>query len=121
MRRRRFIQVAVGTAAAITLPVALPAVALVPESYDCGCGLVRYFLQPEGHYAATHFAGQRFTYALFRQHDHLHQKPRMQQLTEIGKRRRLTETEKQELQRLFIRVAENDVRVLRAVQSENGG
>ena len=68
MIRREFISVVMGAAGASFLP--LP----VPDSYQCDCGLVTYFKQPDGHYAATHFAGQRFTYALFRQHEHLHRK-----------------------------------------------
>ena len=36
--------------------------------------LVQYFRRPEGLYSATHFNGQRFTYALFRQHEHLHRR-----------------------------------------------
>lgn len=67
MRRREFISVAISAAGAL-LP--LP----VPDSYQCDCGLVTYLKQPEGHYAATHFAGQRFTYALFRQHENLHRR-----------------------------------------------
>jgi hypothetical protein len=46
---------------------------------------------------------------------------RMYQLIAVAKQRKLTYEERAELQRLFIRVAENDVRVLRAVQSETGG
>jgi hypothetical protein len=38
---------------------------------------------------------------------------RMWQLIEIEKHRKLTDEEKAELQRLFLRVAENDVRLLR--------
>jgi hypothetical protein len=45
----------------------------------------------------------------------------MWELVEVGKMRKLTHEERVELQVLFIRVAENDVRVLRAVQSETGG
>jgi hypothetical protein len=37
---------------------------------------------------------------------------RMWQLIEEGKHRKLTDEEKAELQRLFLRVAENDVRLL---------
>lgn len=39
---------------------------------------------------------------------------RMWQLINEAKRRRLTDDEKTESQRLFVRVAENDVRVLNA-------
>jgi hypothetical protein len=38
---------------------------------------------------------------------------RMWQLIENGKHRKLTDEEKAELQRLFLRVAENDVRLVR--------
>jgi hypothetical protein len=38
---------------------------------------------------------------------------RMWEIIEAGKKRALTEAEKVELQRLFLRVAENDVRLLR--------
>lgn len=76
LNRRNFIIVVGATAGGIAL---LPVVSAVepllrPDSYDCDCGLVTYFRQPEGHYAASHFAGQRFTYALFRQHQRLHEK-----------------------------------------------
>jgi hypothetical protein len=47
------------------------------ESKPCSCGLVEYVKQPEGHFAATHFDGQPFTYALFTQHQDLHQKMRL--------------------------------------------
>jgi len=71
MKRRTFVQVAVGAAVA----VALPAVALVPESYDCDCGLVRYTQQAEGHFAASHLKdGRRFTYQLFCWHNQIHRK-----------------------------------------------
>jgi hypothetical protein len=43
---------------------------------------------------------------------------RMWQLIENGKRRKLTDEEKAELQWLFLRVAENDVRLLRAETGE---
>jgi len=67
MLRRTFIKVS--AAAAAVLPSLLK-----PESYDCSCGLVTYWKQPEGHFAAQYFAGQRFTYALWRQHEYLHRK-----------------------------------------------
>jgi hypothetical protein len=54
---------------------AVTAVSLLPrsrDSYWCECGLVQYFRKPEGHFAASHFAGQRFTYALYMQHKRLH-------------------------------------------------
>jgi hypothetical protein len=68
LKRRTFISLAAGAAVAPLLP------SVGPESYVCDCGLVTYFRQPEGHFAASHFAGQRFTYGLFRQHEHLHRK-----------------------------------------------
>jgi hypothetical protein len=40
---------------------------------------------------------------------------RMWHLIEIGKTRPLTNAEKSELQKLFVRVAQNDVRVLNSV------
>jgi hypothetical protein len=43
---------------------------------------------------------------------------RMWQLIENGKHHKLTDEEKAELQRLFLRTAENDVRLLR---DETGG
>ena len=70
--RRNFIKIGVGGAAAL---LAAPVTALLPElpeSYVCSCGRVTYFRRPEGHFAATHFDGQRFTYTLFRLHHHLH-------------------------------------------------
>jgi hypothetical protein len=72
LRRRTFISLAAGAAVAGDFVPLLASVAL--ESYVCDCGLVKYVKQPDGHYAASHFAGQRFTYALFRQHEHLHRK-----------------------------------------------
>jgi hypothetical protein len=45
---------------------------------------------------------------------------RMWQLIEKGKHRKLTDEEKAELQRLFLRVAENDVRLLRGETSQQG-
>jgi hypothetical protein len=65
--RRAFIASALATVAVATV---LPA----PESYWCSCGMVQYFRKPEGHFAASHFDGQRFTYTLFRQHQNLHRK-----------------------------------------------
>jgi hypothetical protein len=35
---------------------------------------VQYIWQPEGHYAATHFDGKRFTYQLHMYHLHLHKR-----------------------------------------------
>lgn len=64
MDRKTFIGTLVGAAAASVLPV--------PDNYLCDCGLVRYWKQPEGHFAADHFAGHRFTYARHRMHEHLH-------------------------------------------------
>ena len=72
MRRREFLSLVAGAAVAGGLVPLLPSVA--PESYVCDCGLVTYVKQPEGHFAAKYFGGQRFTYALFRQHEHLHRK-----------------------------------------------
>lgn len=103
MRRRDFI-ITLGAAvgvAALPLPV---------ESYVCSCGLMTFFRQPEGHFASTHYAGQRLNYGLHMQHVHLHRLPRLRMLMEIGKHRRLTDGEKAELQTLFVRVAENDAR-----------
>jgi hypothetical protein len=77
LTRRTFISLAAGAAVAGGLVPLLPSVA--PESYVCECGLVTYVKQPEGHFAATHFAGKRFTYALFRQHENLHRKMAEQQ------------------------------------------
>ena len=45
---------------------------------------------------------------------YLKPRPRMSQLIEIGKNRQLTSEEKAELQALFLRVARNDVRVLKS-------
>jgi hypothetical protein len=72
LRRRAFILLAAGATVAGDPVPFLPSVA--PESYFCDCGLVTYVKQPDGHYAASHFAGKRFTYALFRQHEQLHRK-----------------------------------------------
>lgn len=70
MDRRNFI--ILGTAALTSTVVPLPS---APASYSCDCGLVRYHWDPVGrHFYATHFAGQRMTYALFRKHQHLHEK-----------------------------------------------
>ena len=108
MRRRTFIWLAAGAAVATALPP------IAPDSYWCDCGLVRYFRRPEGHYSATHFNGQRFNYGLHREHLWLHRLGRMELLAEIGKRYRpLTDAERAEMQRLFLRVAENDVRLVR--------
>jgi hypothetical protein len=81
------------------------------DSYWCECGLVQYVRGPEGHFAASHFAGQRFTYGLYGRHKSLHRLSRMWMLIEIGKYRQLTAAEKEELQNLFARVAVNDARV----------
>lgn len=71
VKRREFITVVVGAACG----VALPAVALVSESYDCNCGLVTYVRQPEGHFAASHLKdGRRFSYQLFCWHNQIHRK-----------------------------------------------
>jgi hypothetical protein len=45
---------------------------------------------------------------------------RMWKIIEAGKKRALTEAEKVELQRLFLRTAENDVRLLRDETGEAG-
>lgn len=108
LTRRAFVSLLGSAAAAAVLPP--PLLVPAPDSYWCECKLVQYFLRPEGHFAATHFAGQRMTYALHRQHIHLHRKSRMWFLVEVGKYRPLTDAEKAELQRLFVRVAENDAR-----------
>ena len=97
--------------AALPLPV---------ESYACSCGLMTYFRQKEGHFAATHYAGQRLNYGLHMQHVHLHRLPRMRMLMEIGRHRRLTDVEKAELQTLFTRVAVNDARVSVGEPTERG-
>ncbi len=44
---------------------------------------------------------------------------RMWELIEIAETRKLTDTEKAELQVLFLRLARQDVRILHAVQSES--
>ena len=69
MRRRTFIMTTIGATVAATLPH------VSPESYWCDCGLVQYCRQPEGHFAATHFAGKRLTYAMHRRHLNLHREP----------------------------------------------
>jgi hypothetical protein len=106
MRRRTFISVGVVTAAATMLPMPAPA-----PAYWCSCQLVEYVKQPGG-YAASHIIvnGQRtrLSYALHCWHTQLHRKSRMWTLVEIGKHRSLTDSEKAELQRYFIRVARND-------------
>jgi len=71
LRRRTFISLAAGAAVAAVLP------SVVLDSYVCSCGLVTYFRQPEGHFAGQYFAGRRFTYGLFRQHEHLHRQMRI--------------------------------------------
>jgi len=53
--------------------VALPKMG---DGYFCSCGLVYYERRPEGYYAASHFQGQRFTYALHRKHLNLHRELR---------------------------------------------
>jgi hypothetical protein len=45
---------------------------------------------------------------------------RMWQIIEEGKHRKLTDEEKAELQCLFLRVAENDVRLLRDETNQQG-
>jgi hypothetical protein len=107
--RRQFIRLAAGAAAfATTLPAA-------PDNYWCDCHLVQYFRQPAGHYAASHFNGQRMTYGLHRQHMHLHRHGRMQMLMVIGKHYRpLTDSEREELQVYFLRLAHQDARLLNA-------
>jgi hypothetical protein len=114
LRRRDFISLATGAAVATTLLPSLP----VLDSYWCDCKLVQYFRQPEGHFAASHILVdgqlQRFDYRWFCWHRNLHRKSRMWALIEIGKHRKLTAQEQAELQRLFIRVARNDARVLRS-------
>jgi len=62
--RRSFIQT--------TLAAAVSWVALPKRGYWCECGLVYYERRPEGYYAASYFAGQRFTYELYRRHENLH-------------------------------------------------
>jgi hypothetical protein len=74
LTRRKFITLLGSAAVTATVPL------LPVESYACDCGLVTYVKQPEGHFAATHFAGKRFTYALFRQHENLHRKMAERQL-----------------------------------------
>ena len=76
MNRRDLFKLVIGTAAcAVVAGGCVPLrPSVAPESYVCDCGLVTYVKQPDGRYAASHFAGQRFTYALFRQHEHLHRK-----------------------------------------------
>ena len=70
LTRRKFVG-CVGAAVAATL---LPSPAL--DSYWCDCGLVQYFREPEGHYAASHILlngqRQRFTYQLSCWHRNLH-------------------------------------------------
>lgn len=80
MERRTFLSVVVGVVGAAMLPLS------IPPRYDCDCGLVTYVKQPEGHFSATHFAGQRFTYALHRQHEHLHRKMAEKNFVEIPAR-----------------------------------
>jgi hypothetical protein len=113
LRRRDFISLATGAAVATTLLPSLPV-----ESQECSCGLVTYTRQPEGHFAATHILlhgqWQRFSFQLFCWHNHLHRKSRMQMLMEIGWHRKLTAQEQAETQRYFMRVAQNDARVLRS-------
>ncbi len=69
----------------------LPREGGAPESYWCSCGKVEYFRQPEGHYAATHFDGQRMNYGLHRQHIHLHRRMVEDERFFDGVRRRIIE------------------------------
>jgi hypothetical protein len=87
LKRREFITAAVGAAVAATLPT------VAPDSYWCSCGQVQYFRQPEGHFAAKYFAGRRFTYALFRMHEHLHRAMRISPEAEQAYLKRILEAE----------------------------
>ena len=79
MNRRKFILIWTGgVVATLTTPLML-----LPESYVCSCGRVTYFRRLEGHFAATHFDGQRFTYRLFRLHHHLHLKMEAEKMKEL--------------------------------------
>jgi hypothetical protein len=117
LRRRDFISLATGATVAAALLPSLPAL----DSYWCDCKLVQYFRQPEGHFAASHILVdgqlQRFDFRWFCWHRNLHRKSRMQMLSEIAKHRPLTPVEKQEIQRLFLRIALADLRVLRSKRS----
>jgi hypothetical protein len=121
LKRRKFVGLA-GAAFATTLLPSLPVLA----AYDCSCGLVRYEWSGT-HYAASHILvngqRQRFSYQLYCWHKHLHRKSRMGALVEIAKHRPLTDVEKAELQRCFVLLARQDLRVMRSeglLNSANG-
>jgi hypothetical protein len=116
LTRRTFVSLLGSATAAAVLPP--PLLVPAPDSYWCDCNLVQYFRQPEGHFAATHFNGQRLSFVLHCEHLHLHRKSRLWMLVEIGRRYRpLSSAEKSEIQILFTRVGLNDLRVLRAERS----
>ncbi len=97
MKRREFIGLTLGAAAAAALPAFVVSAAVEPVEktyrticfeeeptaeehppYWCDCGRVQYSWRPEGHYAASYIfiddRWQRFNYALWRRHEHIHRK-----------------------------------------------